>query len=80
MTVEARKSSVESLQIATHEGVIKMGGSEGPLPVASAALRSQRICVNIVLSMAIGAKASGAGELSTLRVAARARDIIVRSF
>ena len=66
-------------QVAAHARVIEARRRERPLRVALAALRRQRVVVDVVLPVAIDAEIAAARERPVIAMAALARDVVVRA-
>lgn len=67
-----------SVEVTAHLRVIEPGRCKGPLVVAGAAARRERVGVNVVLAVAIDAQVARAGEPTVVDVAAVATLLIVR--
>ena len=79
MTIRARQRAVQARKIAAHLTVVEARWRKRPLIVALAATRRERIGMNVILSVAVDAQVSRAGEPLIAYVAAIAALLIVSS-
>tara|TARA_R110002095_G_scaffold200282_2_gene180459 strand:- start:22 stop:603 length:582 start_codon:yes stop_codon:yes gene_type:complete len=77
VAIGARQGSVQPREVAANLRVIKARRSKGPLVVALSALRRERICVNVVLPVAVDAQVARACETAIVDVAAIATLLIM---
>ncbi len=77
VAIDARQGAVQPGQVAANAHVVEARWGEGPLGVARAAPRRERVCVNVILPMAVDAEISRAGQTAIVHVASLAALLVV---